>query len=579
MFACTKNMLKYNISKHFKINDKFFKVFNKNLLFNNAFFKNFCDSDNIKSFTHINIQNGNFDLKIFNENMNKALVKRDDYIKYLHLIINNKEYFQNLDIEEAKNWQNNFIHYFEIAKKKNLINSFTFNEIIEPLLPAASILEINSIVFWKLFNDIFNSWYHRIGTNLVFRIIALLNEYYTKNENALLIKNQYFNNLTKDKVLSFNLETLINYLKIYINSITNNALLLDIQNLLVIFLKNKNIDIYINDLLLVINDTEIPLDILINYLVPRINFEKINLQNKINFLKILTKKNTLLTPKEYLNEKEVMDELNKLNMNEVLDIIQIYSKLKLGSKNIYLELEKYIGINIDKLPANRIYDLFSNFVNSGMYRDKFLLLMQKKVVDCSLEIPILDLCKIMRIYTDINTENLYIYDKLLKYFISSLNFLSLHELIEISHAYSNKYLFAGNNYLFQNVENIFLDKISELRETENINYLVEILYIFLNNPNSDSLLNSPLVKQLSKNIPIIPKNKLDLDVEAIPRLFNVLLKLKINESLNLSDYEYLITDNMSRLTNKELKNLLNSLKELNFVNYTLIDNLEKLYNK
>ena len=163
---------------------------------------NFSSKFKLNSLTYFNFSTTKIEEKLhidpamkkIMENLDNNIIRREYYISVLNFF---KE--RSLNVSERGQMQTLFMKYFELAINKNIIIPRVLNE--------AARLEINSFAFWKNLNELFNKNFHKMGPNIIFEFFQSFDDAFPNNSNVVLLKNIYFSNLTRDKVVSFNLET------------------------------------------------------------------------------------------------------------------------------------------------------------------------------------------------------------------------------------------------------------------------------------------------------------------------------------------------------------------------------------
>lgn len=213
----------------------------KNIRFSQNKFINqtsrFLCENNLNSNNHNIINNQNRIQLKFSENpvllkikkkFDLGIIRRDDFMSYLIYLKNYKPTTEEKSVIEKE-----FLNYYNMSIKKGLINQTSYTEFIPLVLQVSSTLEIDSDNFWVIIKDQFCSTYHKLGINLVFNVLNEMEFYYKNNPHVLFFKNIYFKNLTRDKVMVFNVETLINYLIIFKDFHCEQVLLDDIQQLII----------------------------------------------------------------------------------------------------------------------------------------------------------------------------------------------------------------------------------------------------------------------------------------------------------------------------------------------------------
>jgi hypothetical protein len=491
--------------------------------------------------------------KIF-KNFDLGVIKRDDYLNYLKFLTQLQ--VSNFSVESLRENQKEYMKYLEQSINKGTISYSSINEILPLVLASSSHLQINSFSFWKIINDLFNSSYHKLGINLIFNILENLNSYYPNNPNVLLLMNTYFNNLTRDKVLAFNLETLINYISVFDSHHHDQRLMDDIQNLLINLSKELNETEkvnYIKKLVpFLVKESKLNMNIILESLADLVvkKFDEMSYRENIEILKIF---------KNQLNKDIIIDYCKKLDtkinntqseisLEESIELLGQLSHLNLGSHETFLKLEKLIGLNIDQVPTDKIVNVFENFLKSNKFREKFPLLIQDIVVKRKFQFNFEDICKILKLYSDIGTTNLYVYEKLHDYCLTIIPFLNSSQLANIIYAYSyNKEISKDLVYsILEKSEGIFRKIMNEKNLTSN--ELIKVLYGFSTTFERNDFLN--IIQELS-NVVLHDLDKLKFtnkNAFDIVLLFKTLQNLKISPTIEL---ENLLKRSIDLLTRHE----------------------------
>jgi hypothetical protein len=513
-----------------------------------------------KSTTNFNMKRDPRLEKIF-RNFDLGVIKRDDYINYLKF--QSLLQVDNFSVESLRENQKEYLKYLEQSISKGTISYSTINEILPIVLASSSNLQINSVSFWKIINDLFNNCYHKLGINLIFEILENLNKYYPNNPNVALLMNTYYKNLTRDKVLAFNLETLINYLTVFSSHHQDQRLMDDIQNLLINLSKELSQDEtsnYIKKILPFLEkakesshtpvlDTSIVLDSLTELVVKK--FDEMSLLENIQILKIFKtqiKKHKLIDYCRKLDTK-INDPKIDISLNESIEVLQNISELNMGSHETFLKLEKLIGLQINHIPTDQIAKVFESFVKSNKFREKFPLLIQDVVVKRKFEFNFDDICTILKLYSDIGTTNLYVYEKLHDYVLTIIPFLNSIQLANLIYAYSYNNQISRElvNTILERSEGIFIKNIKEKKLTAND--IIKVLYGFSTTFEKNDFLN--IIKELSSLV----FNDLDKLKFNNKNAFDVVILFKILENLKISptiEMENLLKRNLDLVSRHEI---------------------------
>lgn len=132
--------------------------------------------------------------------------------------------------------------------------------------------------------------------------------------------------------------------------------------------------------------------------------------------------------------------LESFRLSEIVTILDAFSSLKEGSKELYLEIEKYIGVNIDNLDRSLYTNVLLSFFENKKYRNKFLLLIEKKVIEYVKDFSLDDLSLITALYSLHTSEIYYGYllKNLEKVFTDNVYHMSSEGLMNVIKAYAGK---------------------------------------------------------------------------------------------------------------------------------------------
>lgn len=280
--------------------------------------------------------------------------------------------------------------------------------------------------------------------------------------------------------------------------------------------------------------------------------------------------------------------LDSFKLSDIISLLDSYSSSNQGSSQFYLEIDKYIGINIDRICPDKYLAIVSSFINSGKYRNKFILLMQKKILENKENISISNLINLALMY-HINIKekyNSYILTKLENYFILNISKASNNDICNLNKIYLS---IINNHDQIKNVL-IYLNMniIKNINDNDNVNksnstLLLNILSAFSNATpyvidksiycitnailcllngleKKKSIINLKEAIQLYNNIASIQPY---IDAQTFKNIINKLIVL-----------DNLIEEKNCSLTQDDKSKLLNILQKIGYNNNrTLVKNL------
>ena len=164
--------------------------------------------------------------------------------------------------------------------------------------------------------------------------------------------------------------------------------------------------------------------------------------------------------KRLFREFEENVNLDDLSLNSVIDLLFAYSSIKLGTVEFFVEIEKKIGLNINKIDPKMYCQILNFFLASRKYREKFVLLMVKKMVEKKDEIELSKLAEMLRMLSSLEIALDYPYRNLESTFFENKNKLPVEALVNIVFAYSSPVL-KEKYSLVNDLENEIVSKLGD----------------------------------------------------------------------------------------------------------------------
>lgn len=241
-------------------------------------------------------------------------------------------------------------------------------------------------------------------------------------------------------------------------------------------------------------------------------------------------------------EEEILDSnFSNFRFTEIISIIDSYSSIGFGSSELFLEIEKYLAHNINKLPPSSYLNILSSLTDNKTIREKFILLLQKQIIEKYEQIEISDIAKILEIFALKLKNNSTVFEKLEGYLAINLDKFSTSELIVLLKSYASKKINNANSKFL-----IISDIELKLR----------------NNPPSSLQQKAELVDSL-----VAMKS---LEIDFIKTLISEILSAN-KETLDSENYETIdliyssISGAKELIDTKSYKVLVNSLSKLDIV--------------
>lgn len=383
-------------------------------------------------------------------------------------------------------------------------------------------------------------------------------------KNIILFVNMFFEYFTQHH------QELIDDIQNLLTNSYKNKLISDDMSILTVTLyrlsKNPNINIdfmvenFMNDIYKNIKLTK-PKNILYLLVVYK-RFIEYNQCTKINPLYKKIQKMTRSC------EEDLINYLDKFSLDELIELLQCFSNFEVGSLNFYEEIEKIIGKNIEKINPGIYLYLLDGFAKTGKFREKFMVLMQRKVLENKDYININDICKILRIFASVFSSNVTIFEKLHDYVILLKENINDNELADLIFAYSLPNI--SNNNIFNEFETIIDQKLQIWKEKRNFALIIDILrsYTKMNKGNE--------IIQKMKNIILTANiNKDEIDDLSTLKLFKIfeILKLNYNE---IRTFDPILKSKLKYYNQAELVELKAMLTNFDYQNKKTLEIIDKL---
>ncbi len=422
--------------------------------------------------------------------------------------------------------------------------------------------------------------------------VLKLNEIKRDNKDTELPK--IFYDRFKKEFSSLSCQELTESTIIFYDYISDQSFLNEIQHLIINYEIEVDKNNY-NDLLLLFNrlvkKRNLNLDILFESFINNIlkNFVILNSDTQVKVLSAYTlyylthtNPNTNTEVSKKMDEKikklfkygenEMMNCVRNLKMDECIEVLNAFFQVNLGSSELFEEIEKHIGLNIQSLSPDRIFIVLNTFVLSGKMRNKFTLLLQKRIVDIKQDFKINELAKILRIYTSIETQYEYIYEKCENYFLSVKEYLSPEDLANLVFAYSNPHI-KGKYFILNDLEEVILNKLDLMVREKTYEAMVDILYSYLICKKGASKFIDRIFSSL-----INREENLNLSSTGLFKLYYIFVQMKTSLSITVR-YDNFLLERLVSLKREELIAVNTFLRQLNYSNIdtlTLVDNFTKL---
>ena len=405
--------------------------------------------------------------------------------------------------------------------------------------------------------------------------------------------NIFLNRYLKD-VLSLNCNDIIESTVLFFEYIPTQEFLNEIQNTLLCYRREIEQSNYMNLSLLfnrIIKNKNLNLDIINEGLIDGILKNYIIMSSDIQVkilsayaiyvashfnpnknMKISANMEEKIKKLYFYGEAELSNSISNLNMDDSIELLNCLFQTGHGSKEFFENIEKHIGKNIESLSSSKLYIVLNTFVLSGKMRPKFTLLLQKRIVELKDKFRIEELTKILRIYTTLETQYEYIYEKCENYLLSIKDYLGYEDLANLVFAYSNPNLNA-KYFILNDLEEIIFSKLDKFIADRAFEPIVDILYSYIFCKKGEK----KFIEKLSNSI-INSNNDYVLSANAYFKLYYCFVDLKIPLTVT-TRFDHKLLQKSVNLSKDELISVNTFLKQLNYSNidtFTIMDNLMKI---
>lgn len=262
-----------------------------------------------------------------------------------------------------------------------------------------------------------------------------------------------------------------------------------------------------------------------------------------------------------IEEDFSLNNLHKMPLVEVVEVLTLFSYFQLGSSDLYLEIEKIIGKNIDQVDPNAYVVILDAFVKFNNYRDKFLTLVQNKMLEKKEIINVGNLCKLLRLFAALRISNQAIFEKMQDYLLSRKKEMNDYEICDFIFAYSGIQI--QNNFVLNDMESIVEEKCVKWAVEKQYSIIIDILqsYVIANKGEKEFIEKLKNIV-LNTYLEVHPKK---IDELSVLKLYKIFHSLKVKED-QVELFEPFLRVKLRFYSKDEYEALLKFLKDLNYKN-------------
>ena len=275
-----------------------------------------------------------------------------------------------------------------------------------------------------------------------------------------------------------------------------------------------------------------------------------------------------------VEENIQLNDLKEFEMTQILNLLFSFSFFQVGSIDLYTEIDKFIGSNINQVDPNHYVDILHSFVSMNRHRDKLINLFQNKILENKTKINLNHMAKMLRIFSSIKLSNQTIFEKLEPFIIENKNKLVDYELCDVIYSYSD--LKIQNNHVLMELEEIVVNNLETWESEGKYNIIIDIIlsYLQANKGEKETIDKFKNVVLRSK---INPHQVTELSVLNLFKIFTI-FNLQYDQ---VKHFDFLLKSKLKYFLPNELIAIKEFLVNLNYKNEKtneIIENLLKIGN-
>jgi len=258
-------------------------------------------------------------------------------------------------------------------------------------------------------------------------------------------------------------------------------------------------------------------------------------------------------------EKEFMYEINKIEIKEILLILDNISRLGYDSKNFYSDVFHHIEnmINANKVSPDYFYMVLDIYCRSNIQITKFVDFLIKKSIEAIPNINLENLSNLLRILFSIDQNKIEILDKAENFIIDNLDKINDNTLANFVFAYSNEEY--KKIEIFSKFEEETFIRLDTICENKNFDSYIDLLYNFIYSKKSSSFIQNVMKEKL-----LAQPFKIDkLHSQSVLKLFNIFKALNIKYPIT-QYFEYFVCCSINQYNEEEMNELEEILIKLNY---------------
>lgn len=271
-------------------------------------------------------------------------------------------------------------------------------------------------------------------------------------------------------------------------------------------------------------------------------------------------------------EKEVMLEINKIELKEFLLLLDNITRLRYDSKDFYSDVFLHFEnlINENKIPANYFYMLLDLYCRTHTSKPEFLSLLVAKAKAAIPNIKAENFSNFLRILFSLDSEKTEILFEAESFIAEQLGKVDDVAFANFVFAFCNKEY--KKSEIFAKLEEEAFVRLDNMCANNNYDSFIDVFYNFIYSKKTTSFIHNVMRDKLLKEADRIEK----IHSQSALKIFNIFKQLGVKYPV-ASKFDYFLCVNMHEFEEDDIKELYGILIDLNYKGSKFYEFFEKCY--
>jgi len=262
---------------------------------------------------------------------------------------------------------------------------------------------------------------------------------------------------------------------------------------------------------------------------------------------------------KFVSEDISTGNLEKMEIINIIELVELIARFEVSAPEFILEAEKIVGKNINEIPPHFYVIILESFVKSKCYRDKFIVLMQNKILENKENIPLGDLCRILRIFAVLKLSNQSFFENMQDYLLSLKNQMNNEEITNFIFSYSN--LNISNNHVLNDLENTIEEKVLCWAKNRQYVLIIDVFQSYLIAKKGEKI----FIEKMKNIILHSNLNYEEIDEVSVCKLYKIFVELKLTYN-EIKSFDNLLRHKLKYYEKEEFEALSKFLQILEYKN-------------